>query len=189
MSGLTRTYWRHGRQNQVGDFKPRVAYACGGDGNSSTGGLRGAQRTCLPKGGRSRTQYALLPDALRPICQIRTPFRGIVTSALFTRSLRGLRPPNKRNLRPCGPRCVRFALLICGSRRTTEKRTFAPIDLDHRSKSPPEVLVDRLICSERDNGMTRLEFGRLDTVSVVGRSCGLALLAANARRRSASSSP
>src|ERR1700733_2409783 len=60
-------------QNQVGDFKPRVAYAWGGEGNSSTGGLRGAQRTCVPKGGGCGAQYVLLPDAFSPICQIRTP--------------------------------------------------------------------------------------------------------------------
>src|ERR1700677_3210437 len=57
-------------QNQVGDFKPRLAYACGREGNSSTGGLRGAQRICVRKG----AQYVLPPDALSPICQIRTPY-------------------------------------------------------------------------------------------------------------------
>src|SRR3984885_5991024 len=60
-------------QNHVGDFKPRVAYAWRGEGNSSTGGLRGAQRTCVPKGGGCGAQYVLLPDAFSPICQIRTP--------------------------------------------------------------------------------------------------------------------
>jgi hypothetical protein len=77
-------------QNHVCDFKPSVAYACRREGNSSTCRFRrrGTQRTCVAKGGRSRTQYALLQDALRRICQIRTPFRSSNTDIeLQTRGL------------------------------------------------------------------------------------------------------